>query len=81
MARPCRGVSICIGTGIFLIAAGAVLRFAVAAGSPHGLNVQVVGVVLILAGALGLLPTKGRTGQAKGNIKQAGAKITDAFRH
>jgi hypothetical protein len=43
------------GTGIFLIAAGAVLRFAVAAGSPHGLNVHVVGVVLILAGILGLL--------------------------
>jgi hypothetical protein len=43
------------GTGIFLIAAGAVLRFAIAAGSPHGLNVHVVGVVLILAGILGLL--------------------------
>jgi hypothetical protein len=43
------------GTSIFLIAAGAVLRFAVAAGSPHGLNVHVVGVVLILAGVLGLL--------------------------
>ncbi len=43
------------GTGIFLIAAGAVLRFAVAAGSPHGLNVHVVGVVLMLAGVLGLL--------------------------
>ena len=43
------------GTGIFLIAAGAVLRFAVAAGSPHGLNVHVVGIILILAGVLGLL--------------------------
>jgi hypothetical protein len=43
------------GTGIFLIAAGAVLRFAIPAGSPHGLNVHVVGVVLILAGILGLL--------------------------
>jgi hypothetical protein len=43
------------GTGIFLIAAGAVLRFAVAAGSPYGLNVHVAGLVLILAGFLGLL--------------------------
>ena len=43
------------GTGIFLIEAGTVLRFAVATGSPHGLNVHVVGVVLILAGVLGLL--------------------------
>ena len=43
------------GTGIFLITAGAILRFALAAGSPHGLNVHVVGVILILAGLLGLL--------------------------
>ena len=45
------------GTGIFLIAAPADLRFAVAAGSLHGLNVHVVGVVLIPAGVLcSLLP-------------------------
>ena len=43
------------GTGIFLITAGAILRFALAAGSPHGLNVHTVGVILILAGGLGLL--------------------------
>jgi hypothetical protein len=43
------------GTGIFLITAGAVLRFALPAGSPHGLNVHIVGVILILAGGLGLL--------------------------
>jgi hypothetical protein len=43
------------GTGIFLITAGAVLRFALAAGSPHGLNLHVVGVILMLAGLLGLL--------------------------
>jgi hypothetical protein len=43
------------GTGIFLITAGAILRFALAAGSPHGLNVHIVGVILILAGGLGLL--------------------------
>ena len=42
-------------TGILLITTGAVLRFAMAAGSPHGLNVHIVGVILILAGVLGLL--------------------------
>ena len=42
------------GAAIALIAVGAVLRFALAPGSPHGLNVHVVGVVLMLAGALGL---------------------------
>ena len=43
------------GAGITLIAVGAILRFALPAGSPHSLNVHVVGVVLILAGVLGLL--------------------------
>ena len=43
------------GTGIFLITAGAILLFALRSGSPHWLNLQVVGVILILAGGLGLL--------------------------
>jgi hypothetical protein len=43
------------GMVIFLIAAGAILRFALAPGSPGGLNFQVVGIVLMLAGVLGLL--------------------------
>ena len=43
------------GAGIFLITTGAILRFALPGGSPHGLNVHMVGVVLILAGGLGLL--------------------------
>ena len=43
------------GAGIFLITTGAILRFALAARSPHGLNVHIVGVILILAGGLGLL--------------------------
>jgi hypothetical protein len=46
------------GMGIALITAGAVLRFALSAGSPHGLNVHMVGVILILAGVLGLLLPK-----------------------
>ncbi len=43
------------GAAITVIAVGAILRFALPAGSPHSLNVHVVGVVLILAGVLGLL--------------------------
>jgi hypothetical protein len=42
-------------TGILLITTGAVLRFALAAGSPHWLNLHVVGVILMLAGLFGLL--------------------------
>jgi hypothetical protein len=44
------------GTCIALIVIGAILRFAVTAGgSSHGVNVHVVGVILILAGVLGLV--------------------------
>ena len=43
------------GVAITLIAVGAILRFALAGGSPHGLDVHVVGVVLFLVGILGLL--------------------------
>jgi len=43
------------GVGITLIAAGAILRFAVTTTSTHGLNIHVVGVILILVGILGLL--------------------------
>ena len=43
------------GTCVALIAIGAILRFALSAGSPHGLNVHVVGVIVIGAGVLGLL--------------------------
>jgi hypothetical protein len=44
-----------IGAAVTLIAAGGILRFAVATTSTHGLNVHVVGVILILAGLLGLV--------------------------
>ena len=43
------------GTGIFLLTAGAILLFALRSGSPHWLNLQIVGAILILAGGLGLL--------------------------
>jgi hypothetical protein len=44
-----------IGAAVTLIAAGGILRFAVATTSTHGLNVHVVGLILILAGLLGLV--------------------------
>jgi hypothetical protein len=42
------------GAGIVLVAAGAILRFAVTTTSTHGLNVHVVGVIVMLAGFVGL---------------------------
>jgi hypothetical protein len=43
------------GTCIALIAIGAILRFAVATTSSHGVNVHVVGIIVLLAGVLGLV--------------------------
>lgn len=43
-----------IGTSIFLIALGAILKFAVTA-TVAGINIQTAGVILIVAGLIGLV--------------------------
>jgi len=43
-----------LGTSLFLIALGAILRFAVSV-TTHGFNVHTVGVILMIVGAVGLL--------------------------
>jgi hypothetical protein len=53
-----------IGTSLFLIAAGAILKYAVTA-NVEGFNIHTAGLVLIIVGALGLvlglyLLTRGR---------------------
>ena len=59
---PATGRVLGTGVGVMLIAVGAILRFALPGGSPHGLNIHVVGVVLILVGILALLLSLVRTG-------------------
>ena len=82
--RPDRRRAMGTRTGILLITTGAVLRFALAAGSPHGLNLHAAGVILMLAGLLGLLlpPLAGdrssQTGCAAGS---ALASRTPTTRH
>lgn len=45
-----------IGVSVFLLALGAILTFAVEA-DIAGLDIQVVGIILMVAGAIGLLLT------------------------
>lgn len=45
-----------IGTSIFLIAVGAILRYAVT-GKAEGIDLDVVGLILMIVGAAGLLLT------------------------
>lgn len=55
------------GTALFLIAVGAILWFAVTKGSLLGLNLHVVGVILLLIGVVGLLlpMMTGRSGNSR----------------
>jgi uncharacterized membrane protein len=43
-----------LGTSLFLIAVGAILRFAVTA-TTSGVNIHTVGVILMIVGGVGLL--------------------------
>lgn len=43
-----------IGTSLFLIALGAILRFAVSV-STRGFNIQTIGLILMIIGGVGLL--------------------------
>lgn len=46
-----------IGTSIFIIAAGAIMTFAVETDSSNGFNINNAGVILMIVGAIGLLVT------------------------
>jgi hypothetical protein len=44
-----------IGAALLLIAAGAILRFAINTVSTHGINVHTIGDILMIVGILGLI--------------------------
>ncbi len=44
-----------IGGSLFLIAVGAILKFAVHSQNTHGFNIGTAGVILMIVGAAGLL--------------------------
>ena len=48
------GPPIGLGTSLFLIAAGAVLRFAITV-TTHAVNIQTIGVILLIVGGIGLV--------------------------
>lgn len=49
------GVNMRIGGALFLIAIGAILKFALTVNSTHGLNLNTVGVILMIVGVIGLI--------------------------
>lgn len=43
------------GTSLFLLAAGAVLTFAVEVDSSEGININTVGIILMIVGVIGMI--------------------------
>ncbi len=58
-----------IGISIFLIAAGAILYFAVTK-AVNGLNLGAVGVILMIVGALGLVVSLLMLGMSRGRVER-----------
>ena len=46
-----------IGISVFLLAVGAVLTFALDSDGGNGVNLDTIGIILMVAGAIGLLTT------------------------
>lgn len=46
-----------IGASLFLIAVGAILKFAITVKDSHGVNIPMIGVILMIVGAVGLVIT------------------------
>ena len=67
-----------IGTSLFLIAVGAILKFAVTA-SVAGVNLQIVGVILMVVGVVGLVLGLGMWISARNDVRR-GARPAAAGR-
>jgi uncharacterized membrane protein YidH (DUF202 family) len=67
-----------IGTSLFLIAVGAILKWAVTA-HVAGVDLQVVGVILIVIGAAGLVLGLGMWISARGDVRRAPPPPPDGY--
>jgi uncharacterized membrane protein len=56
-----------IGVSILLIAAGAIMTFAVEVDNAEGFNINTVGIILMVAGAIGLIATMTVFGDRRGD--------------
>lgn len=67
-----------IGTSLFLIAVGAILKYAVTA-HVAGVDLQVVGVILMLVGVVGLLIGLAMWISARNDVRRAPPPPPDAY--
>jgi membrane-bound ClpP family serine protease len=67
-----------IGVSVFLLAIGAILTFAVEA-SVSGLDINVVGIILMIAGAIGLLLSMLVFGRDRGPTETVVTRDRDVY--
>lgn len=67
-----------IGVSVFLLAIGAILTFAVNA-SISGLDINVVGIILMICGAIGLLLTMLVFGRDRGTADTVVTRERDVY--
>jgi hypothetical protein len=67
-----------IGVSVFLLALGAILTFAVQA-DINGLDINVVGIILMVAGAIGLLLTMLVFGRDRGVTEERVVRDRDGY--
>ena len=56
-----------IGVSVLLIAAGAVMAFAIEVNNAEGFNINTIGIILMIAGAIGIIATMTVFGGRRGD--------------
>lgn len=64
-----------IGASVFLLAVGAVLTFAVETESAEGININTVGIILMIAGAIGAFLFLAVFGRRDRIVERGGAVV------
>jgi hypothetical protein len=69
-----------IGVSTLLIAAGAILAFAVEVDSAEGFNINTIGIILMIAGAIGLVMTLAVFGPRRRDAVVDGGTVVETRR-
>jgi hypothetical protein len=64
-----------IGVSAFLIAAGAIMAFAIEVDNAEGININTVGIILMVVGALGLIVTLAVFGPRRREVVDGGSVV------
>jgi hypothetical protein len=69
-----------IGVSTFLIAAGAIMAFAIEVDSTEGINLNTIGIILMVVGVLGLVVTMAVFGPRQREVVDDGDTVVETRR-